>query len=143
MTVTDLATTDVVTASTDTDLPEVVGMMDDHDVGCVVITDDEKPTGIVTDRMVAMACREMDSMDERTAGDVMTDDPVTIDGDHTHVDALRMMSEEGIRRLPITDDGRLTGIITLDDLLVMTASELSFASDVIERQTPASADMDD
>lgn len=44
-------------------------------------------------------------------------------------------SDEAIRRLPIVDDGgTLTGIITLDDLLVVSAAELSNASDVIEQQ---------
>ena len=137
MTLTEIATTDVVRAERDTDVREILGMMDDNNVGSVVIADGDEPVGIVTDRMIAMALREADSLDDLTAADVMTgeDELVTIENEDTHFEALSKMSEEGIRRLPIVDeDGALTGIITLDDLLIVSAAELSNASDVIEQQ---------
>ena len=45
------------------------------------------------------------------------------------------MAEEGIRRLPVVDDGQLTGIATLDDMVMVIAAELGSASDAIEQQT--------
>ena len=137
MTLTEIATTDVVRAERDTAVREIIGMMDDNSVGSVVIADGDEPVGIVTDRMIAMAMREADSLDDLTAEDVMTgeDELVTIRNEDTHFEALSKMSEEGIRRLPIVDgDGSLTGIVTLDDLLIVSAAELSNASDVIEQQ---------
>ncbi|ARS88693.1 CBS domain-containing protein [Natrarchaeobaculum aegyptiacum] len=134
MTLTEIATTDVVTASTDTDARELLEMMDEKMVGSVVITDGDDIEGIVTDRSIALELREADSLDDITAGDVMTDSPVTIEDDHGHFEALEMMSDEGIRRMPIVEDGELAGIVTLDDLVMLTAAELSNASDVIEQQ---------
>ena len=134
MALTEIATTDVVTASPDTDVSELLDHMDERSVGSVVITDGDEPAGIVTDRMVAMGMRDGGSVDEMTAEDVMTEDLVTIEDEHSHFDALEMMSDNGIRRLPIVEDGSLAGIITLDDLLVVTAAEMSNASDVIEQQ---------
>ncbi|MCU4925967.1 CBS domain-containing protein [Halobacteria archaeon AArc-dxtr1] len=135
MALTDLATADVVTASTDSDVHDLLEMMDDHSVGSVVITEGDEPTGIVTDRMIAMAMRDADSIDDLSAEDLMTDDLVTIEADETHFEAFQTMSDEGIRRVPIVEGGQLTGIVTLDDLLMVVAAELSNASDVIEQQT--------
>lgn len=135
MTLTDIATTDVVTATSDTDLRDVLEQMADHEVGSVVISDDDEPVGIVTDRAIALGIRDVDSIDDVSVEDVMTEDPITVSENDTHFDALEMMSSEGIRRVPIVDDsGSLTGILSLDDLLVVTAAELSNASDVIEQQ---------
>lgn len=134
MPLTEIATTDVVTASPDTGVHELLDHMDDRSVGSVVITDGDEPVGIVTDRMIAMGMRGVDSIEEMTAADVMTEDLVTIEDEHSHFDALETMGDHGFRRLPIVEDGSLAGIITLDDLLVVTAAEMSHTSDVIEQQ---------
>ncbi len=132
----EMATAEVVTAHTDTGIRDVLDQMDENDVGSVIITDDDEPVGIVTDRMIAMGLRDVESIDDVTTADMMTEDLVTISEDETHFEALETMSTEGIRRLPVVDaDGMLRGIITLDDMLVVTASELSNAADVIEQQT--------
>lgn len=134
MGLTELATADVVTATPDTQIAELLGTMDDESIGSVVITDGEKPTGIVTDRMIAMACRDQESFSDMTAEDVMTTDLVTATEDHTHFEVLETMRDNGIRRIPIVDGDSLTGIVTLDDLIMVTATELNNASEVIEQQ---------
>ncbi|WP_254862214.1 CBS domain-containing protein [Halovivax gelatinilyticus] len=138
MTLTEIATTDVVTVDPDTEIRAVLTQMDERHVGSAVVTDGDDPTGIITDRMIAMAFRETDSVTDLVASDVMTDDLVTTSEDRTHYEVLETMRDEGIRRLPIVSDGTLSGIITLDDLLMVTAAELSNASDVIERQASGS-----
>lgn len=135
MTLTEIATEEVVTASPDTSATEALDAMDENEVGSVVIVEDDQPVGIVTDRMIAMGLRDAESIEEVTVGDIMTEELVTIDEETTHLEALQTMNDEGIRRLPIvSDDGSLVGIITLDDVIVMTAIELSNASDVISQQ---------
>lgn len=137
MTLSEIATTDVVTASPDTEITELLSMMDEQEVGSVVVADGDEPHGIVTDRMIAMSFREGGDIEGTTASDVMTEDMVTAEEEDTHFDVLERMSEEGIRRIPIVTDGSLTGILTLDDLVMVTAAELSRVSDVIETQTRA------
>ncbi|MFP9062065.1 CBS domain-containing protein [Natrialbaceae archaeon A-chndr2] len=138
MTLSAMATTDVVTAKPDTAVRDLLDQMDSQNVGSVVITEGTEPAGIVTDRMVAMALREGGTVDDMSASDVMTDRLHTLEDDTTHFEALEMMSSEGIRRLPIVDhDGSLAGIITLDDMLMVMAAELSNASDVVAQQTRA------
>lgn len=134
MALTEIATTDVVTASSDTDARELLEMMDEKMVGSVIITDGDDVEGIVTDRSIAIELTDADSLDDVMAEDVMSDSPVTIEDDRSHFEALEMMSDEGIRRMPIVEDGSLTGVVTLDDLVMLTTAEMSNASDVIEQQ---------
>ncbi len=135
MTLTDIATAEVATIEPDVGVRDALSMMDDRNIGSVVVTENGAPTGIVTDRMIAMSLRDANAIDDVSVRDVMTADLITIEEDATHFHALETLSEHGIRRLPVTDsDGSLTGIITLDDLVMMTAAELSHASDVIEQQ---------
>lgn len=135
MALTEMATGEVVTASPDDDVQSALQNMEDQEVGSVVITDGDETTGIVTDRMIAMYLKDQGDMDGVSVSDVMTEDLVTIEDDATHFEALQLMSENGIRRIPVVEDGgSLQGIITLDDILVVIAAEMSNASDVIEQQ---------
>lgn len=135
MALTTYATTDVVTASRDEELTSVLEMMDDHHVGSVIVVEDDDPVGIVSDRKIAMHLRDVDSIDGATVEECMTENPVTVDESTSHFEVLERMAEEGIRRIPITEAGSLTGIITLDDMLTVTAAELSNIADVVEKQT--------
>lgn len=137
MTLTEVARDEVVTAAPETPVRETIELMADHDVGSVVITDedDEAPVGIVTDRMIALGLREADAIDDVAVTDVMTTDLVTVDETGTHFEALETMREAAIRRVPVVDEqGRLTGIVTLDDLLVVAGAEMTRAADVIGHQ---------
>ncbi len=135
MALTEIATGEVVTASPGDDVGSALERMDDQQVGSVVIADGEAPTGIVTDRMIAMYLKDQGGIDGVSVSDVMTEDLVTVEDDATHFEALQLMSEHGIRRIPVVaNGGTLQGIITLDDLLVVIAAEMSNASDVIEQQ---------
>lgn len=135
MSLTQIATEEVVTADPDSGVVDALDMMDENGVGSVVIVEDDEPVGIVTDRMIAMALREADAIDDVMVSDVMTTDLVTIGEGATHLEAVQTMNDSAIRRIPIvSDDGSLAGIITLDDVITITASELSNASDVISQQ---------
>jgi Mg/Co/Ni transporter MgtE len=66
----------------------------------------------------------------------MTDDPVTIQADEEAVEISRMIDEHDLRRIPVVDDGTLTGIVTLDDLVAPIGEQLENVSDVVEAQSP-------
>ncbi|WP_027119048.1 CBS domain-containing protein [Natronorubrum tibetense] len=134
----NLARTDVVTAQEDESVQELATRMDDSHVGSVVITDGDEPTGIVTDRDLATRVLG-EGMDpaETTAADVMSDDPTTVDETAGFYEATELMSEHGIRRLPVCNDSNeLVGIITSDDLNELLADEHMQLSDVIRAQRP-------
>lgn len=131
----ELAETDVVTAHADDPLTSIVEQMADEDVGTVVIVEDDRPTGLVTDRRIALTLAENPDVSEMTAGDVMTGDPVTVTDGTSVIEVVQVLGDQGIRRVPVVDDdGRLTGIVSLDDMLVLLATELDHLGEVVERQ---------
>lgn len=137
VTVDDVVTEDVVTAERDTPVRTVVAEMAENDVGAVVIIDDDEPVGVVTDRVIALALEETPDLAEHEAGDLIDDDAVTVDPSMNVSEALQLMSDEAIRRLPVVDEGgELQGIITLDDAIVLLGSELGNAAETIRAQSP-------
>jgi CBS domain-containing protein len=124
-----------VTADPDTPVPELVASMDEEDVGSVVVTEDEEPLGIVTDRKIAMAIEEHEDIAEATAGDLISGDLVTASLDDSVFDVLRLFREEGIRRLPVVDDeGTLVGVLALDDIIVLLATEMANVGETVQNQ---------
>jgi len=137
ITIEELIETDVVTAERDTPIQEIVAMMAQHDVGSVVILDDDTPVGIVTDRSIALALDETEEIAEQEADEITPDDLAlgTTEMDLTEI--VDRLTESDVRRLPIVDDdGALQGIVTLDDVLVFLGTELERATSVIEAQSP-------
>ncbi|WP_255196161.1 CBS domain-containing protein [Halorarius litoreus] len=136
-TVEDLVQTDVVTAERDTPVATLVAAMEQKDVGSVVIVDDDWPIGIVTDRSIALSLVTEPNIVGRTADDLVTRGLVTGTTGMDVFDTLRRMERERVRRLPLLDEeGQLSGIVTLDDLLVLLCGELENAASVIKTQSP-------
>jgi CBS domain-containing protein len=137
MPIEDLARSDAVTAAPDASVSELAATMAEENVGSVVITTDETPVGIVTDRdlTVRVLGEEVDPADQ-TAEDVMTDDLCTAEPDTGFYDAADLMADRGIRRLPICDGDTLVGIITADDITELLADEQQHLGDIIRAQRP-------
>lgn len=138
MPVGDLGPNDVVTASPDSELREVTEMLDSENIGALVITDeDDMPVGIVTDRDAALAIHQHDDATSVPVEDVMTADPATIQEDEEAIEISRAIDEHDVRRFPVVDeDGVLTGIVTLDDLIATIGEQLDNVADTIEVQSP-------
>jgi CBS domain-containing protein len=138
MPIEDLARSDVVTADTDTPVAALATTMEDQEVGSIVITDGDTPVGIVTDRdlTVRVLGAGIDPAGQ-TAADVMTEELCLIDRGAGFYEAADLMSEHGIRRLPVQDGESLVGIITADDLTELLADEQQKLAEVIRGQRPA------
>lgn len=137
ITVDEIVETNVVTAERDTPLEEVAGKMSDEDVGSVIVVDDGEPVGVLTDRSIALSLESSPDASDREAGDLIDGNLVTGTMDMSVFDALQRLGDESIRRLPIVDDdGKLEGIVTLDDILVLLGTELGNAVEVIQDQSP-------
>jgi len=135
--VNEIITEDVVTAERDTPVRTVVAQMAENDIGSVVVVEDDRPVGIITDRKVALAIEETPDIAERTADELLHGDVFTAGPSMNIFDAIEVMSDEGIRRLPIVDDnGALRGIVTLDDALVLLGGVVSDVSDTVQSQSP-------
>lgn len=138
MTVSALMRTDVVTAKPDAHASELAARMRDEQVGSVVITGDGRPTGIVTDRDLAIGVvAESADPDSRTAADVMTDEVTTVPSDTGVFELCDEFADARVRRMPVVDDvGVLAGIVTLDDIHVMLADEQHDLSRAVQSAIP-------
>jgi CBS domain-containing protein len=138
MPVSDVARTGVVTTHRDQSAGNLATVMTEEEVGSVVVEDDDRPVGIVTDRdLVVEVLEPRRDPTEVTAGEVMTETPVTVALDSGIFEATGTMFEHAVRRLPVVDaDGALAGIVTLDDFLVMLTDELDDLAGVVEAESP-------
>lgn len=122
----DMLNRDVITIVPTAPVSEAAYLMMREEIGSLVVVDDQMfPVGIVTDRdLVVSAIAEGKNPEESIVEEVMTKDVVYVEEETNILDILRTMSEYSIRRMPVTKDGRLTGIISVDDLIVVIATEL-------------------
>jgi CBS domain-containing protein len=120
MLIRDVMTQSVVTAEPDSSVRDVAELMRERNVGSVVLVAGETPVGLVTDRDLTVSVLA----DDRRAGDRAADHAsapvVTARAGMDVREAAELMISHGIRRLPVLDGERLTGIVTLDDLAVRT-----------------------
>ena len=106
---------------------DVARRMRDFHVGCVVVVRGSHPIGIVTDRdlVIRVVAEGRDPATTRVA-DVVTYDATTVPRDAGIETVARVMRDRGVRRLPIvTEDGKIAGIVTADDLTILLAQELA------------------
>ncbi len=116
----------VVTARPEDSLAAVARSMEQHNTGAVVITENHRPVGIITDRDLALELGAHGTPPQTHVVQVMKSPVETIGRDEGVFSATQSMKENQVRRLPAVDeDGRLVGIVTLDDVLRVMSRELS------------------
>jgi CBS domain-containing protein len=118
-TVEQIMTTNPRTVNVDDTVKDAAVVMRDSDIGDVIIIEDGQVSGILTDRDIAVrAVAEGRDADSTPVSDICTTGIQAIEPDASVDDALRMMREDDIRRLPVVKNGRPVGIISLGDLAV-------------------------
>jgi CBS domain-containing protein len=111
-------THNVVSAETTSSLREVAELMRLHNVGSVVITERERPVGMLTDRDLALAV-VAEGVDPGDAAGPHASRPLVIGEVSMDLEeAAALMVQHHIRRLPLKDGDGLAGIVTIDDLAV-------------------------
>jgi CBS domain-containing protein len=102
--------------------------MRDGDVGSIVVVENGAVAGIVTDRdIVVRVVAEGSDPGSSRVGDAATMTPVTLTVDQSVDDAIRVMREKDIRRLPVVQDGRPAGIVSLGDLAIERDADSALA----------------
>lgn len=138
MAVRDYCRTDPHTARPDDSVRDAAKRMDSLDVGCLVVVDDEgRPVGMVTDRDVAIrVLRGRLDADATPLRDFMQAPVIQVTEKAPLAVAVRFMRRNAMRRIPVVDPetGRLTGLITGDDMLPLLARELTAAVGVVRAQ---------
>ncbi|MBI3461442.1 MAG: CBS domain-containing protein [Planctomycetes bacterium] len=117
---------DVVTVLPDATIRRVAFSMRDRGVGAIVVVNEKgKPVGIVTDRDVALALAVDEKDPDTPVREIMPGELITIGENEGIFNATQYIFGYQVRRLPIVDsDGKLVGIVTMDDLLSLLTREL-------------------
>lgn len=121
----ELATRPAVTCPLSASVVDAARIMVDADVGFLVVVDaGDRPVGVVTDRDIVVRAVAR-SRHDATVGDVMTRHPVCVRDQATVTEAAQVLADRQCRRVAVTDDaGRITGVLSLDDLLRVAGDEL-------------------
>src|SRR5690606_28937698 len=114
---------------------EAARAIENNNIGAVVVQDKGEVVGIVTDRDLAVRVVGR-GLDPKTTpiADVMASPVATLSPSDSQLDAVRLMHERNIRRIPLVDRGRLVGIVTLDDLLIDEAAPIDELASVVAAQ---------
>jgi len=108
----------VITIYEDSSVLEAAKIMSERRIGCVVVTDKEKPVGIATERDILqrVVAKGMDASKVKMKY-IMSKPLITINGNTPIINAIRVMEKNKVRRLLIVERGKLVGIATQRDLL--------------------------
>jgi CBS domain-containing protein len=118
-------TKNVLSTETSTSLVDAARLMTERGIGCVVITENGKPVGVLTEKDIMKKIVKDKNVFQEDVGTLMSQPLVSVPPDMRVVDALDLMRTKDIRRLPVVSEGRLEGLVTVHrDLLYWALTAL-------------------
>jgi CBS domain-containing protein len=132
----DVMTESVVTATPQTSVREIAEVMRERNVGSVVLVEEDSPVGFITDRDLAISVLADGRGGGNRARDHASSPVITGEPQMELGTAVELMERHGVRRLVVVDDGRLRGILTLDDIVSRTG-DAELAASLSQRVTRA------
>jgi CBS domain-containing protein len=123
----------VVTITPDSTVRDLLGLLAEHNVGAVVVSaDGSSVDGIVSERDIVRRLHADERVLDAPVDQIMTTQVHTCEPD-TAVDDLRVaMTERRIRHVPVVDGGRLSGIISIGDVVKSSLDQLQFERDQLD-----------
>ncbi len=124
----EIMTGNVKTASREMTLREVATLMREGDMGAMPVVENGKLVGIVTDRDIVVRAIAEGRDAQTPIGDVMTSEIFSAKEDDFVFEAIRLMGDKQVRRIPVTNDsGELSGIIAMADIALEMEDEREIA----------------
>jgi CBS domain-containing protein len=109
---------DVITITESHSVPATAEVLVEHNIGGLVVTDGDHPTGILTERdILRLTARSPGELGSIQVGSVMTRELITATPEDEPAQIMDVMTENKICHLPVLDGGRLSGIISIGDLV--------------------------
>lgn len=154
MAILETARENIVSVAPGTPVEEIAQTMFAESVGSVIVEEDGELEGIITDRDLVVELltgagaanifEDPSAAADLTAQDLMTSDPLTVDHEMELPKVLREMEDACARRIPVTKDGAVAGIVSFDDVLTQVAgeseqvsAELQSLASVVRKESPA------
>ena len=122
MNIRDVMTSNPRTVSPSDTIQNAACIMRDEDTGVVPVVENGRPVGVVTDRDIVVRAVAIGELN-RPVRDVVSGNVVTVGPDMSTKEAADLMREYQIRRLPVVENERLVGIVSLGDLAVKEADD--------------------
>jgi CBS domain-containing protein len=123
-----------VTVPVDATIHQAAVAMDQHSVGALVVVEGDRPVGVVTDRDLVVRALARRLPPEARVDGVMSFDVVCVGADDEMHVVAAILSTHPFRRVPVVEDHRVVGMITLDDLIVRLAGDLHEATKGVTAQ---------
>ena len=144
MLVKDVMSSPVVTINEDASSDKIATLMDENELGCVIITNKSgKSLGIITERDLVKRVLTKNILPEAVkAGSIMTTPLLTIEPDATVSEAARRMSRLNIRRLGVIYKGNLVGLISSKDILGVMPELIEIIQERNRIESAAEADIE-
>ena len=124
---------DVVTINPDASVRDLIEMLAEHNVGALIVSvDGTAVDGIVSERDVVRHLLDSEDVLAATVASIMTSSVRTCEGTTLVDELMQVMTEHRVRHVPVLTDGRLTGIISIGDVVKSRIGELEFERDQLD-----------
>jgi CBS domain-containing protein len=114
----DVMTAEPIVLQRDQSIADAARAMRDNAMGSILVVDGDKLCGLVTDRDIVVRALAESAAPSSPIGAVCTPHLVAVEADDDTTEALQVMQDNAVRRLPVMDHGRIVGIVSIGDLAV-------------------------
>lgn len=114
----DVMVTNIITIEAEATVQGAAELMDKHDIGCLIVVSHGNPVGIITESdMLRRVLLQKRDLANTKVGKVMSAPLLTASSQTDIGDAVRLMNERRIKKLPVVEDGQLVGLVSLTDVV--------------------------
>ena len=113
----DVMISDLTTLDVSTSIRDAAKFMDEKDIGCIIVTKNQLPIGILTERDFVKRIAAKEKSLTASLEEVMSSPLIEIDPNETVWEAAQIMKTNNIHKLPVKQDNRIIGIVTTTDLV--------------------------
>jgi len=108
---------EIIKIRADATVKEAVEMMNKHEIGCLIVMKNGEPIGIMTERDILKRVIPESKNPEKTQVSEIMSSPLIAGGPEMYVeDAARLMFKNSVKKLPIMENGKLVGLLTISDI---------------------------
>ena len=127
---TSKGSTTVHTIAPDATVRDLLEVLADRNIGALIVSvDGQTMLGIVSERDIVRKLRDVDDARSRPVSDIMTTDVHVCAPDDSFAGLMAIMTEHRVRHVPVLDDGRLVGVLSIGDAVKHRMEQLEFERD--------------
>lgn len=113
----DVMITEVITVDVNTNLRKAVERMNSHEIGCLIVLEKGSYVGILTERdVLKRIVAEARNPEKTVVGDVMSKPLVVVNPESSLEEAVNLMIEKRIKKLPVIENRKLVGLVTMTEI---------------------------